>query len=169
MKYFILIFVLSIFTKSFALSCGAPELEERLARSNDIFIGELNNVISVKDIDPNPWGPKVEVTAKLKVSKIIRGSEREYQVVKFSFNPKENEKYLIFNSSAYSGKCSLNLSTELKNADEYLKILGSKEAKDLHEKYRSEIESRRRLMEQFEELKQEETHNKSKHNEYDAS
>jgi hypothetical protein len=142
------------------LSCGIPPLEERLARSSDIFIGKINNVISVKYVEPSAWGPKVEVTAELRVSEIIRGSEREYQIVRFSFSPKKSEKYLIFNNSAYSNKCNISLSTELKNADSYIEILASKEAKALHDKYRIEIESRRKLMEQFEKLKHEKAHNK---------
>ncbi len=122
-----IVFLIILFTTSlnaFALKCAVAGINDVLESSSDIFIGEISEVVSDKKIvTRSPWDAEVEVVGKLKVLEIIRGTDRQYQDVIFSYKIKPGEKYLIFNSSAFSSMCTISHSTALENAAPYLKYL----------------------------------------------
>ena len=74
-------------TNAFALSCRRPGIEEKVKSADDIFIGEVDEIISSVKIDKHVlWEPRHRSEAYLKISKIIRGEKGLRQKVVFSFN-----------------------------------------------------------------------------------
>jgi len=135
-----LLFLIS--TKSAALSCGYPPLEEQLANTYDIFIGEVTEIRSIEDQEGGLWDPTEIFTAELRVIEVIRGEARQSEIIKFSFKPIVGDKHIIFDRSAYSARCNTSLSTHIGNAKKYLDILRTKQAQDMHNEYRMKKERR---------------------------
>jgi len=126
-SFFLFMLLVSFFcTNAYALSCIKPSIDEQIKSADDIFIGEVDEIISSKKIEkPRNWAPRHNAVAYLKVSKVLLGVERERQKVSFSFPVQKGEKYVIFDHDAITNGCRISLSRKVGKAGTFLKHIES--------------------------------------------
>lgn len=126
MKYLVMIFSSLLAFNACALSCARQLTEEVISASQDIFVGKVIEIISTEKIETDfPWDAEQRIQAKLRVLDVLRGKQRDTQLVDFSRDVAVGEQYLIFDNSAFSSMCTFSLSTKLEKAGDLLEMIRS--------------------------------------------